>query len=169
MDRTKFEYEIEKLFGYFRLKEPEGYASIVYDEIDFIPDAAIGWICRHIRDNYDSMPRNLGKAFKAGWQLYRKSNPQKCARASQRTACSECNGKGLIWARKPDDGLGGAYTRVFRCACCLNWRRHLGEAVECRSVTKVQLRQNGYEIAFEVGPGGIPTTRSLTEMVDGIG
>lgn len=75
MDRNTFEIEIFALHDYFQRKRPSlSTIGQWFWLVKHIPDTAIDWICKWVQQEFDSLPRNIGKAFNAGWYQWQTDN-----------------------------------------------------------------------------------------------
>ena len=75
MDSSTFKIEIKALHEYFQRKQPpRGTVDLWFEYCKHIPENAADWIRRWISKEFDSMPRNIAKAFNAGWYQWQAAN-----------------------------------------------------------------------------------------------
>ena len=135
MNYEGFSNLIENMFSLFRQSPPNRVqAEIIYERVRHIPEPAMRDIFRSIEDTCDTVPRNLPKEIKSGWQQWVSSHPDRIAR--KETPCSACGGDGHLFATK--DG----YSWVFRCGHCENWRGQSGDSLPM--ATTNQIMEAGY-------------------------
>lgn len=82
-------------------------------KVQFIPSEAMQFIQARITDESDTMPKNLPKAFRAGFDVWLKQNPDKVAKEEQ-GGCSACEGGVLFLEREKD---GKKETACVFCRC----------------------------------------------------
>jgi len=98
MDSVTFEIEIYGLFSYFMRKKPtDGQVAMWFEETNHIPVAAAEWISGWIKREFDNIPRNMGKAFNAGWCLW----PSKRTAVQDKLVPDKVTGR-LRWYDDPD-------------------------------------------------------------------
>lgn len=137
-----FKKAVNEVYAYFDLKQgpSETQAYLWHKKAGFIPSEAIGFILEFIKD-FDNKPRNLAKAFIAGWYKYREANPQK--KAFEGESCPECKGAGFISAIKRKWDGGPIYEYVQPCSC-KNSNKHFGSSIE--RTTKDRLKNEGFVV-----------------------
>ena len=73
MDANEFEVEIFALHDYFQRKRPAiSTIGLWFEGCKHIPTDAADWIRRWISKEFDSIPRNIAKAFNAGWYQWQR-------------------------------------------------------------------------------------------------
>jgi len=121
--------------------------------VKFIPDEAVDYIITKIKDDKDSMPRNLTKAFKEYWRMFLFDNPDKLAK-HQRTPCSECGGEGLIFYTEHD--MGQIYNGAAVCPRCENWQQHFGSVESHQKLSIADLKKRGAQVLKPIPISDIP-------------
>jgi len=141
MDYGTFSHHVKKIYDYFDRKHPDPEKiKLWHRRAQNIPADAIPAIQDYFFD-LDSLPRNVGKTFLAGWNAWKQSNPSKVAQPVK-TPCSECRGEGVLIARQYHKDMKNMYSYAFRCGKCTNWAGILGESIPM--ATRDQLRRFGY-------------------------
>jgi hypothetical protein len=154
MEKIIFENAIAELFHFFRFKDQpdESIIEIWHDKVRRIPKEALTWIVEQIEE-LDTMPRNLPKTMLGLHQVWMRENPDKSFR--QKTNCEDCNGSGFLHFIKnePDYIKGGMdihFTAI--CASCQNWEDHLGTSRGALMITKQQLIELDFKMAYKEYP-----------------
>ena len=129
-----FQSAINELYIYFRLTNlpADHVLKLWHRDVGNIPEIALPLILKMIKKN-DSLPRNICKAFIAGWMEYKETNRSQII--YEKEDCSDCNGVGLLWAMK------NGYKYVQPCRC-LNSNKHFHPSV--RRATKQGLIDDGF-------------------------
>jgi DNA-directed RNA polymerase subunit M/transcription elongation factor TFIIS len=123
MNAFEIDKVIGRLFTHFRMKHPgRDTIEMWLDDIGFIPDEAAEWIVRKICNEAENIPRNIVKAFKDLWQVYKSENPDKVFKADA-VFCAACGGRGLLWFTAQEEGMPYRSTVVCRCGHCDNHQR----------------------------------------------
>ena len=123
MSDAKFESAIHNLYEYFDRKPPTfDKKRAVLKRVQYIPDEAVDWIVDKIQDEMDSLPRNIGKAFKLNYQAWQSSNTGKVHTYKQEK-CDQCKGTGLLWYSYFDEDFQNDIEKVAVCGDCENWRQ----------------------------------------------
>lgn len=153
MTDNEFAAFIQRLKAYF---DRPKYATwerhaMWYKKIAHIPTEAIPYIENCFYDHRDILPANLPRYMCGYFIAWKNANSNKIINYP-RTACEECNGKGLLWIKRPAMINGekiltknGYVMEVvsYRCAFCENWLRHCN-AKSKLSATKNQLIEKGF-------------------------
>jgi len=130
-----FKMAVNELYFYFRMQSmpPDEVIKLWHKDIQHIPSPAMDHILKFIKDK-DNMPRNLPKAFKAGWFDFIKNNQKQVI--VEREPCNDCGGDGLHYVRV------FGYNYVQPCHC-INSKRHLDGSI--RRMSRRQLEDAGFE------------------------
>ncbi len=146
MEYRDFEAVVLNLYEFFNYQNPAKITTIEkwFERVSHIPSAALPYIERMMQDQRDAMPRNVAKAFLAGWYQWQAANPQLIIRP--RTACAGCGGKGFLWYASKNAELGGYVTRAAVCADCDNYQRTLGKIEGLRVTTRAGLEGQGFSV-----------------------
>lgn len=139
---------------YFNVKEIIDYICLTFgkampkeSKIEFfceelddvnVNDAAMAHIKRYFA-GLDSCPVNLVKAIRRSFFEWQQAQPE----THKSTACSVCNGYGLLIREERDPDDGQLYSYTSRCPACENWRLRTGEGTPVAQLHKYQYKQNG--------------------------
>ena len=160
--------DLYEFFNYNRKPSPRSL-SLVFNRVKHIPDKAVPWIQEQMESDYDTIPRNLGKAFHYWWVKWQERHPE-AKEVFKPVPCDECHGKGLIWFSKHNDEAGCRFQYCGRCAKCENWKQHLSAHHRGKYVTKDQLLKDGYTL--EIGtlePGEqVHFSHSVGDMIKSV-
>jgi len=75
VDSATFEIEIIALHSYFQRKKPDkSMIGLWFENVKHVPAGAADWIRQWICKEFDGLPRNIGKAFNAGWYQWQATN-----------------------------------------------------------------------------------------------
>lgn len=152
---SEFTALVKRLNEYFGLQKNVTWDrhAMWFSEIKHIPAEAIPFIESCIHDNWNTLPSNLPRHMRGYYQAWKSANAQKFI-DYPRTDCAECDGKGLLWVRRPaivagrpvDSGDGFLMQEVsYRCAKCENWMRHCHQDAKPAAV-KSELLAKGFEL-----------------------
>ena len=125
MDQRSFTELVDGIKKYFGMKPVLDNQQMRdwFDECKHIPTEVIPSIKKHIHDQ-DSIPRNLPKAIKESWRIWKNENHSRIV--SEKIECAFCGGSGAILTTKHDPELGRDYRYACRCGECENWRNDFG-------------------------------------------
>lgn len=140
MRYSEFDETIKVIFSYFGKKWPaRNQVELWFEKVKAIPEEALIRITQHITDQ-DRLPSNIGNAFHAGCEIWRKEKPENPILVSK--LCNYCDGTGLLYGVKKQNNY--PYQYVFRCGHCENWQGKLGGFAPRATIS--ELIQNGYEV-----------------------
>ncbi len=149
MDKIHFKEQVDLLYKYFRLKALPDQDTLRewYSDVEDIPTESFDGVCHWMKREFDSMPRNVPKAIWAGWFKWRAEHPEK-RQFDERTPCSECEGRGLLFARYRDKETKEICSTFFVCAKCDNYRRHIGDNLLANHprASRDDLRGQGFSV-----------------------
>jgi hypothetical protein len=135
MKGYELERAIEQLWAYFLVSLPNAKivsekAAAAYPMLETLPSSLLPELVMVIQETEQGFPRNIGKAFRSAYQMWRNEHPERVATETKQD-CAECGSRGLIWIERyyppPDarpDADGSWYGEVARCKRCRNWTRH---------------------------------------------
>lgn len=170
-DRTDMTYDefksaLNDIFNHFQAKKPDNATlNIWFEQVEKLPAGEpLSFIGDRIRD-LDSLPKNIPKAFKAGWNEWLNANQNRIAkqRLDAKTKCGHCGGSGLIHFSGDDHGI--KYQHVCRCQQCRNWEDQVSG--DLPAYTKEHLQQRGYQV-IEAPRSGFTIKTNLKVLACGI-
>ena len=121
------------LYAHFRMqKEPaDKELNAWHNEMKDLATSELPYICKQIKKESDSLPRNITKAFYRWHMEY--INSDKSRRLNNQfksTFCATCEGAGIFWKElEPQPPYQKLTTYCFRCPDCSNHLRHCGPDV----------------------------------------
>lgn len=158
MNERDFKDFVTSLKDYYRLEKVvsnEGFMQW-YEKVSFIPSEALPYIANMIEQEWKDLPRNLPMVMKSHYFGWKAQNQDKFIKAQQ-TPCDECGGRGIIFSAKRTETI--MYSFAHCCKKCDNWKRHVGRETLPFS-TKAELRENGFEIIYE-----LPVMKNTTKKI----
>jgi hypothetical protein len=145
MNYDEFKSALNDVFNYFQAKAVEKYVlELWFDQVKHIPNGAPLNAIIADMTNLDTLPRNIPKAMRSGWQTWMNANQDRITRQRQdaKTKCGHCGGFGLI--HFAGDDQGSKYQYVCRCPHCRNWEDQV--SADLPTYSREFLQQHGYQI-----------------------
>jgi len=158
---------IDQLFNHFRLKGPvtTQYAESNCQMMKNIPDALAFDLVRYIKQEFDSMPRNLSKAMNTMWLKFQNDHPEKVAWIKPQS-CNDCE-EGIISCEKrcPENIYGPDDRTIIRySAFCKRCHPNKKEGV-----TAQQLIEMGYTLIGKHDRDSYYRKRDVEQLIEKIG
>ena len=170
MNSDVFSAAIGDIYAYFQTKTPaQSTLALWFEDVKHIPSGEpLRFVVGSIK-NMETMPRNMAKAFRTGWDSWKRVNQNKIQsiRRLSKTSCDSCDGSGLIFFHAK---TGYPCGQVCRCASCRNWEGEVSEVFPASTVRDLEAR--GF-IVDNRPKRDMPATRigpvDMTRLADGIG
>lgn len=152
MTEKTFKELITRVCLTFNRQEPKtARLTELWDDVSNIPDEAVADVIFMIKER-DSMPMNLGKAIRDGWQTWKDSHPERL-RPNEKADCpDQCSGGFL----RVTGHINGRYSRdwfgfVAYCKRCnlVAWKH------EQHAATRDELEAKGWIVERRPQPGPV--------------
>ncbi len=135
MEYTEFTQSVTELFEFFRYRPPsETQMEIWFRKTKHLPGESLRWSLNLI-ETFDTMPRNIPKAFIRAWEAWLQEHPDKKAPKSVNNPdidCPDCI-DGIIYVERYAET--GPQTAAFRCSKC---RRSSSNGIPMASLKELQ-------------------------------
>ncbi len=118
MEYTEFTRTVTELFEFFRYRPPsDTQIEIWFRKVKHLPGESLRWSLDLI-ESFDTMPRNIPKAFLRAWEAWLQEHPQRKASnylCDPFVDCPDCI-DGIVYVERFTET--GKQTAAFRCSKC---------------------------------------------------